>query len=132
MTSDANFFDVFQFDFVDGDRSSALRQPFSVVITESTAKRYFGNDAALNKVVTVPGIGEVKVTGVIKDPPTNSHLQFDVLFTSLRSDSTWNAYLNDWNSYNAFTYIVAQDDKSMQDLEAKMPAFLKKTQSAGC
>ena len=126
MTSDANFFDVFQFDFVDGDRSSALRQPFSVVITESTAKRYFGNDAALNKVVTVPGIGEVKVTGVIKDPPTNSHLQFDVLFTSLRSDSTWNAYLNDWNSYNAFTYIVAQDDKSMQDLEAKMPAFLKK------
>jgi putative ABC transport system permease protein len=126
MTSDENFFDVFQFDFVDGDRATALQQPFSVVITESTAKRYFGDGTSLNKTVSVPNVGEVKVTGVIKDPPSNSHLQFDVLFTALRADSTWNAYLNNWNSYNAYTYIVVQEGKSIEDLAAKMPAILKK------
>ena len=126
MTSDTNFFDVFHFDFVDGDQSTALSQPFSVVLTESTAKRYFGDDAAVEKTMTVPNVGEVKVTGVIKDQPTNSHLQFDVLFTSLRSDSIWNAYLNNWNSFNAYTYIVVREGKSIRDVEVKMPAFLKK------
>ncbi|HEY3404986.1 MAG TPA: ABC transporter permease, partial [Ohtaekwangia sp.] len=126
LTSDTNFFDVFNFEFVAGDKSTALNQPFSVVMTESTAKRYFGDDTALDKIVKVPDIGEVKVTGVIKDHPTNSHLQFDVLFTSLRPAEMWNTYLNNWDRYNAFTYIVLHEGKSIDAIEAQMPAFMKK------
>ena len=126
MTSDTNFFDVFNLDFVAGDKSTSLNQPFSVILTEATAKRYFGNESALDKIVAVPRIGEVKVTGVIKNHRTNSHLQFDVLFTSLRPAEVWNSYLNTWDRFNAYTYIVLQEGKSIKSLEAQMPAFMKK------
>jgi putative ABC transport system permease protein len=126
MTSDTNFFDVFNLDFVAGDKTTSLNQPFSVILTESTAKRYFGNESALDKIVTVPGVGDVKVTGVIRDHRTNSHLQFDVLFTSLRPADVWNSYLNNWDRFNAYTYIVLQEGKSIKNLEAQMPAFMQK------
>jgi putative ABC transport system permease protein len=126
MTSDTNFFDVFNLDFVAGDKSTSLNQPFSVVLTESTAKRYFGNESALDKVVTVPGVGQVKVTGIIKDHRTNSHLQFDVLFTNLRPAKTWNSYLNSWDRFNSFTYVVLQEGKSIKNLDVQMTAFMQK------
>jgi putative ABC transport system permease protein len=126
MTSDTNFFDVFHFDFVAGDPSTALSQPFSLIVTASTAKRYFGNESALDKMVTVPNVGEVKITGIIKDPPSNSHLQFDVLFSALRPAETWNSYLNNWERFSAFTYIVLHEGETTDALESQMPAFLKK------
>lgn len=130
MTSDTNFFEIFQFEFVSGDPSTALAQPFSLVVTTSTAKRYFGDDDALNKVVTIPNVGEVKITGVIKDPPTNSHLKFDVLFTALRPAEAWNNYLNNWERYNAYTYIVLRDGESIEPIKAQMSDFIKKHQPA--
>jgi putative ABC transport system permease protein len=126
MTSDTNFFDVFHFDFIAGDQSTALNQPFSLIVTASTAKRYFGDENALDKMITVPNVGEVKITGVIKDPPTNSHLQFDVLFTALRPAETWNNYLNNWERFSAFTYIVLREGETTASLESQMPEFLKK------
>ena len=126
MTSDTNFFDVFHFDFVAGDRSTALSAPFSAIVTASTAKRYFGDESALDKVITVPNVGEVKITAVINNHPTNSHLQFDVLFTALRPAENWNTYLNNWERYNAFTYIVLHPGKSIEPLKEQMPEFLKK------
>jgi putative ABC transport system permease protein len=130
LTSDTNFFDVFHLDFVAGDKSTALNQPFSVILTESTAKRYFGEEPALEKIVTIKNVGEIKVTGIIKDHPTNSHLQFDLLFTSLRQAENWNTYLNNWDRYNAYTYIVLQEGKSIETVEAQMPAFMKKYKPA--
>src|SRR5687768_2623984 len=67
MTSDTNFFSVFHFEFVAGDKTTSLNEPFSAIVTQSTARKYFGNESALDKVVTVPNVGEVKITGVIKD-----------------------------------------------------------------
>jgi putative ABC transport system permease protein len=125
MTSDTNFFDVFRFDFIAGNPSSALDQPFSLIVTSSTAKRYFGDENALDKVVTIPNVGEVKITGVIKDPPSNSHLQFDVLFTALRPAENWNTYINNWERFNAYTYIVLQKGESIESVASQMPAFMK-------
>ncbi|HOX81468.1 MAG TPA: ABC transporter permease [Chryseolinea sp.] len=125
-TTDANFFNVFDFDFVEGDKSTALSQPFSVVLPESMAKKYFGEESALGKTMNLLEIGVVKVTGVIKDFPENSHLQFDLLFSNILTDKEWNDYLGDWQEFGAFTYVVMRDGKSIHDVAAKMPAFMTK------
>ena len=126
FTTDPNFFNVFDFTFLAGTKSSALTQPFSVVLTESTAKRYFGDEKPLGKTFELQQIGVVKVTGIIKDVPTNSHLQFDLLFSDILPADEWNTYLNDWKEFEAFTYVVLKEGKSIQDVEAKIPALMKK------
>lgn len=125
-TTDPNFFNVFDFDFVEGNKATALSHPFSVVLPESVAKKYYGDGSALGKTMNLLELGVVKVTGVIKDFPENSHLQFDLLFSNILTDQEWNEYLNDWNDFGAFTYVVLRDGKSIRDVEAKMPAFMKK------
>ncbi len=126
FTTDSNFFDIFDFNFLAGDKSTALKQSFSVVLTESTAKRYFGEEKPLGKTFKLQEIGEVKVTGIIQDPPTNSHVQFDLLFSDILPGAEWNAYLNDWQEFGAFTYVVLKQGISIHDVEAKTPALMKK------
>jgi len=125
-TEDANFFNVFDFDFIAGDKATALSQSFSVVLTESTAKKYFGDENALGKTLNLQNIGVVKVTGIIKDLPKNSHLQFDLLFSKILVTQDWTDYLNSWQDVGAFTYVVLKEGKSIHEVEAKMPAFRKK------
>ncbi|MBT1705886.1 ABC transporter permease [Chryseosolibacter indicus] len=124
-TSDSNFFDIFDFDLIAGNEKTALAEPFSVILTASTAKKYFSNENPLGKIIKT-GAGEVKVTGVIKDIPINSHLQFDLLFSSIRAGEEWERYLNDWQGNGAFTYIVLENGKSIGDVQAKMPEFIAK------
>ncbi len=126
MAGDANFFSVFDYDFIAGDKSTALSQSFSVVLSESMEKKYFADESAIGKTVNLQGIGVVKVTGIIKDIPSNSHLQFDLLFSNLLTDADWTAYLTDWQSFGAYTYVVLHEGKSINEVEAKMPVFLKK------
>ncbi|MCI0750700.1 MAG: ABC transporter permease, partial [Flammeovirgaceae bacterium] len=89
-TSDANFFNVFDYEFKAGDKATALSQPFSVVLPESVAKKYFADEHALGKTINLQDVGLVKVTGVIKDIPVNSHLQFDLLFSNISENEEWN------------------------------------------
>ncbi len=125
-TEDKNFFDVFDFEFIAGDKATALTQTFSVVLPESTAKKYFGEESALGKTMNLQDIGVVKVTGIIKDLPKNSHLQFDLLFSKILVNQEWTAYLNSWQDVGAYTYVVLKEGRSIQDVEAKMPEFRKK------
>jgi len=125
ISSDSNLFDVFHFDFVAGDKATALSQPMSVVLTASTAKRYFGEDDAINKVIELTNVGAINVTAVVQDPPTNSHLQFDLLLSSIRNPQDWDRYLTNWGRYNAYTYVVLQEGKPIAEVEGKMPAFVK-------
>jgi putative ABC transport system permease protein len=125
-TEDANFFNVFDFDFIEGDKSTALGQPFSVVLDESTAKRYFGEESALGKNINLQEIGVVKVTGVIKDIPGHSHLKFDLLFSKIITDPEWETYLNNWQNFGAYTYLVLKEGSSINAVDTKMPALMKK------
>lgn len=126
MTSDANFFHVFDFEWIAGNPETALQQPFSVVLPESMAKKYFGDEPALGKTFELQELGLVKVTGIIRDIPENSHLQFDLLLSNVLENEEWKTYLNDWQDFNAFTYIVLNDGEAVKGLEAKMPELMKK------
>ena len=75
---DESFFRVFTFDWLEGNQELALAEPFSAVITEATAAKYFADKPALNQTIRIAGI-DYRITGIMPDPPANSHIQFGIL-----------------------------------------------------
>lgn len=124
--TDSNFFEVFDFKFVSGDRTTALKKPFSVVLTETMAKKYFGEKDPVGEMIENTSFGPVTVTGVIEDQPTNSHLQFDMLFSQVRTDDAWTNYLSNWDDFSTITYIAVNDANSISGLQTKIPEMEKK------
>ena len=76
--SDPELLDIFNFPLLDGDKNNCLAEPFSLVITKKTAIKYFGNVPAIGKTMRLNGVGYT-VTGVLKDLPSNTHINFDLL-----------------------------------------------------
>src|SRR5688500_336124 len=116
FATDPNFFDVFDYEFVSGEKATALKEPFSLILTESISKKYFGDKNPVGQIIEKCSFGPVKITGVIKDPPDNSHLAIDMLFSNVRTDKNWTNYLNNWESYSyivTYTYIMLSETGSI-------------------
>lgn len=123
LFADEDFFNLFTFNLIQGDYSSALSKPFSIVLTERTAQLFFEEGEALGKGLEVSDLGLFQVTGVVKDPPSNSHLQFN----SLVSYSTINALMvqdslylthNEYDNLNAgYLYFSLIDDIDTKEIE---------------
>lgn len=131
VRTDSTYFDVFDHNFIAGDKNTALDQVNSVVITQSTARRYFGDEDPLNKALTI-GDELWKVTGVIEDLPKNTHLKFDILLSGLSRTRDW--VLEDggivkseafWNP-DVYTYLLMPDDYDPQRFYEKFPAIYDK------
>jgi len=124
--ADSTVFDVFSFEFIEGDKETALDRPGVIVISESTAKRYFGNEPAMGKVLRIEEGFNVEITGIYKDLPSQSHLKIDILgslstfrqFAGGQLPQTWI-----WNP--CWTYIVLQDNVKPESLEANFSEFIK-------
>jgi putative ABC transport system permease protein len=99
--TDSTVFDMFTYEFLVGDKQTALDNPFSIVLTESSALKYFGTINCLDKALTDPENDQLKVTGVIKDVPLNSHFRFDGLI----SKSSAPEYRGSWGNFGVFTYL---------------------------
>ena len=121
---DSTFLDIFDFRLLAGDASTALDDPHSMIITEETALKFFDNaEAALGNSLTVVN-EEFKITGVLKNVPENSHLQFDVLIaitTFTRRDPEFN---NRWGGNFLNTYLILEPNTDIKALEAKFPDFM--------
>ncbi|MFZ0454167.1 MAG: ABC transporter permease [Ignavibacteriaceae bacterium] len=100
---DSTFFKVFTVNFLEGDPAKALNQPNDVVITESMAKKYFGNEDPMGKILNADHRRDWIVTGVIKDFPQNSHFHFDFLGSLTTYEDSRNPF---WLSNNYYTYVV--------------------------
>ncbi len=121
--ADPSLFSVFTLPMIDGDPATALKEPNSVVITASTAKKYFNTTQAAGRNLTVDDNTIYKVTGVIKDIPKNSHFTFDFFFSmSTYADSRSDKWLR--SDYS--TYILFKKDTDPKKLEARFPQFLRK------
>jgi putative ABC transport system permease protein len=136
MFADSNFFKMFSFPFIKGDRETALLNPDGVVITEAMARKYFGSTDVLEKTIGKGSTVEnLTVTGVIANIPDNSHLKFDFVqpmrFLARTSNDLKN---NVWDNFNFYTYIKL-NDKALQskpaiaELEKKMQAIYRKNES---
>ncbi len=127
--ADSTVFDVFDFALVQGDPATALDRPNTVVLTESAAARYFGDDEAIGKTLMFEGQHPLEVTGVLEDVPATSHFTFDFLasFSTLRSSVyAQNAGILDFNWYwnPAWTYVLLREDADPAALEAQFPDFI--------
>lgn len=122
---DSNFFQVFTLPLVEGNANTALLEPNTVVITRAVAKKYFGNENPLGKIISFKDgkNAACKVTGVIDKVPVASHFHFD-LFVSMASLPESRAAT--WMSSNFFTYIVLAENGDYKKLEAKLPQLVEK------
>jgi putative ABC transport system permease protein len=77
--ADANFLDLFAFELLEGDPSTALSAPLAVVLTETAARRFFGEAPAMGQTLRLDGAHDLTVSGVLADPPSNTHLEFSAL-----------------------------------------------------
>ncbi|MDN5203739.1 ABC transporter permease [Fulvivirgaceae bacterium BMA10] len=104
------FFDIFKFEFLLGDPKTALEKPNTVVITERTAKRYFGSELPLNQVIQYDTM-ELMIGGVIENVPTNSHLQFDLLIANKNGVE---------NAASNFCYFLMNDQFDPEHFKQKI------------
>lgn len=121
---DSTFFDIFDFPLMEGDLQTALDEPHSILLTEETALKFFDTpQAAMGSTLTIVD-EEFKVTGVLKNVPENSHLQFDVLI-SITTFTRRNPEFNTrWGSNFLNTYLLLQPDADIKSLERKFPDFM--------
>lgn len=119
------FFDVFTVEFIQGNPKTALKDLFSIVITEDLAAKYFGDDDPLGKTFRVENILDLKVTGVIRKPRPNSHLQFQYLMPFLLV-RTAGGVIDRWGENAFFTYIRLTEGISPAQTEAKISGYIKK------
>ena len=123
MYSDSSFFTLFSMPLLRGDERTALSGPGKVVLTQTTAQRYFGDADPVGKVLKVGSDNtSFQVTGVIADPPSNSQIKFDLLasFSSLyenQDDTYWDA--------NYTTFLLLRNPADLRPLQAKVSAFMK-------
>lgn len=122
--ADANFFSIFTLPMIEGDAKTALLQPHTVVITQSTAKKYFGDENAIGKTIILTADNNLPytITGVIKDIPTNSHFHFD-MFGSLTNFGDANS--DTWMGGGYHTYLLLKPGTDLKKMEARFPAMVK-------
>lgn len=122
--ADSTFFDVFTFPAIAGDTRTALNEPNTVVITESTAKKYFNSEDALGKNIEIKDEKSplYKVTAVIKDMPENSHFHFDFLFSMKNVDYNWGQL----TSHNFYTYIRLKKGTDAKAFEKNFDQYIDK------
>ncbi len=123
---DSTVFEVFTFPFIKGDPKTALHAPYSVVITEAMAKKYFGGVDAMGKTLRFEGQHDLKVTGIIAPVPENSHFKFDFLASFSTITGMQNGVKPEgWNWNPCWTYLLLTQGTSPEALAAKLPGFVK-------
>ena len=124
--ADNSIFKIFTFPFIEGDPATALKAPFSIVLTETMAKKYFGSQDALGKSLLLDGKHPVNITGIIKDVPHNSHFNFDMLISVPTIEQLKIINLNEWGNFSNVTYLLLRPGTDANALQAKLPNFLIK------
>jgi putative ABC transport system permease protein len=132
MFADDHFFNFFKADVVKGDPKRALADPYTLMMTEEIAKKYFGNDEPMNKMIRI-NMGDYfdfKVTGVYKTFPANTHFHPDIVlsFNTLNDTLIYGAenLRTNWGNNSFFTYIRLPGHYDPKKLEKQFPAFVDK------
>ncbi|HTL09008.1 MAG TPA: ABC transporter permease [Chitinophagaceae bacterium] len=122
--ADSNLFKVFTYPFIEGDMNTALMAPNSMVLTQSVAEKYFGKNKSYVGKTLLNDKGDIyKITGVVKDVPSNSHIIFRVLLSrsSLPPD-----FANSWGNFGFYTYVLLRPNTNAAAFEKKMlPVYEK-------
>jgi len=124
--ADQAIFDIFSFELIEGDPATALEAPYTMMITESTARKYFGGGSPVGKIMNWDNKSDYAITGVVRDPPPNSHFRFTVLAsfnTFFKYDPRLAEY---WWGWNVPTYLLLQEGTDYKSFEEKFEQFNEK------
>jgi putative ABC transport system permease protein len=123
--ADPSVFDLFSFRLVKGDPETALEKLNSIILTESMAEKYFGDEDPLNKDLKIGNMYDLTVTGVVENAPRNSHLQFNFIIPfeiiKMAGDP-----LDNWGNNSYFTYVELAENADAATAQEKITGFLQK------
>jgi putative ABC transport system permease protein len=126
LAVDSNFFQVFSFKLKEGNPANVFQEPNCLILTENTARKYFGSEAAIGKTLLMGDARTpVKVVGLAKNPPQHSHFTFNML-TSISSEEQVRYFDWSWVWSGVVTYVQLKEGSSYRDLDAKLPALVKR------
>jgi putative ABC transport system permease protein len=117
--ADSNFFAVFDFNVIKGNKQTALNRPKTLVISKSLSEKYFRNEDPLGKILVIGNNIAYEVTAVMEDVPANSHFTFDFI-TSIYSQEGINDEKIEWNNPNYSTFLLVKPGVSIADLQSKV------------
>jgi putative ABC transport system permease protein len=121
LYAQSSFFDLFTFPLLMGKPDSGILAINHAVITEETAWKYFGDENPMGKMITIDGMSDFEVAGVVKTIPGNSHFKFDILLSYenlIKNSRSWD---NSWVSERVYSYILLTPGADAKALEAKLP-----------
>ncbi len=127
--ADSTLLDIFTFNFLEGNPEQALRNPFGVLLSASTARKYFGNSPALGKSLRLDGRYSLLVTGVFADFPDNSHIHIDIManyqtmFATLSPEAS-EILPRNWIISHSYTYVLLKPNQNPARIDAGFPGFL--------
>ncbi len=128
---DQNFFEVFSFRLLHGDLATALSKPESIILTQATAKKYFGAETAIGKNITFNG-HSLTVTGIVQDIPEQSHIKCDVIIPLAMQLTIWKRETglegreNKWYWTGTYTYLLLKDKFDVEGVQAKLPVVVNR------
>ncbi len=128
LFADSTFFKIFSYEVTQGNLNTFLNDPSSVILTESTAKKYFAEENPISQTFRVKNKIDYKVAAVIKDVPVNSHFSFDFVlpFSNLKNESHWKI-LNQWGAFfDTYTYMLLPNELEISTFAARTKDFFAK------
>jgi len=121
--ADANIFNIFSIPLLKGDPRTALKEPASLVLSEKSAKKYFGTTDPMGRILNIDGRSDFRIKGVFKDIPDYSHFHTDFIGSMASIEN----YLSpEWTEVDVYTYLLLQERADFRALEAKFPAMVSK------
>lgn len=129
---DRNFFSFFTFPLSKGNPETALKEPNSVVLTQKEARRFFGDEKPINKEIEVEWYGEtrrLKVTGVMKNIPENSHFKPNILLSFATTENVMEDQHSRWANNYLYNYIKLDENADIAQVKSKEAGFIKKHMS---
>lgn len=125
--ADTSFFDIFSFPMLQGDPETALNDVGSIVISETSARKLFGEEDPMNKIITI-NFGQdfpFRITGVMADIPSNAHFHFNFLVSYVTLKTAFDSEFFEWVDFGHYNYLLLHEDANPKELEQKMIAWSK-------
>jgi putative ABC transport system permease protein len=133
--AEPQFFDIFDFNWMAGDKQTALQDPNTVLLTRSTAEKYFGSwQSAMGKFLKVNNTWLLKITGILDDMPANTDFPLKVVISYATLKNTWLNYnLTNWTATFAqhYCFVVLPDNLSPNEFNKNLASFVQKYKPAG-
>ena len=124
LITDANFFEILNFDLIDGS-SSGLEKPGTIIINKRTAEKYFGNENPIGKSLRYEDQIDFEIVAVAKNPPQNTLFQFDIVASIHTKELGSPNWLTSWNNSTVETFLLLSENTLPEVIEQKLPLFVE-------